>query len=178
MLDDAPDTTGTPTDLRGRITDLVARHWARIGAVHPKLRRRPAPEVVFYRRGSALGRAYLAGSKPPWVAFHEGLLARPDGEAQIEETVVHELAHVAAWLVAGDRGHGAAWKETMHALGFEPRRTHAMDVSDQPGVQRRWRYVCACTRHELSTTRHNRVERGSQSYRCRRCGEVLRYADA
>ena len=40
--------------------------------------------------------------------------------------------------------------------------------------QRRWDYACACARHELSTTRHNRIQARGAQYHCRRCGEALR----
>lgn len=163
--------------VRAQVRRWVGVLWGRLHAQYPRRLPATAPAVAFYRRGSTLGRAYLGDRGGASVAFHEGLLARCDGQTQLVETVAHELAHVAAFRIAGDRGHGAAWRDVMLRLGFEPQRTHALDVSDQPGVQRRWTYACGCTRHELTTTRHRRIQRGVRGYRCARCGEALRRSD-
>jgi predicted SprT family Zn-dependent metalloprotease len=54
------------------------------------------------------------------------LAAHPD---QLITVIVHEVAHLLAYKLHGDRGHGPAWKQLMVALGCEPRRCHAMDTS-------------------------------------------------
>jgi hypothetical protein len=42
-------------------------------------------------------------------------------EVELRATLLHEMAHVEAWLVHGDRGHGAAWKRVARTVGCEPR---------------------------------------------------------
>lgn len=37
------------------------------------------------------------------------------------DTLVHEMAHAADWLVDGGRGHGASWKVWARRAGCEPR---------------------------------------------------------
>jgi SprT protein len=54
------------------------------------------------------------------------LAAHPD---QLPNVIVHEVAHLLAYKLYGDRGHGPAWKQLMVAPGFEPRRCHSMDTS-------------------------------------------------
>jgi SprT protein len=62
----------------------------------------------------------------------------------------------------------------MRMLGVpDPRRCHGFAASPARR-ERRWPYVCNCSRHELSTTRHNRIRNGSSGYRCRQCGSTLR----
>ncbi|WP_200256650.1 SprT-like domain-containing protein [Halorhodospira neutriphila] len=151
----------------------VGDWWWALVAAHPALGRRPVPGVEWLARGSSAGRADLQR----WVvAFNRPLLAREDGyRTLLPETVVHELAHLAAFHLHGSRGHDRHWRALMAEMGLPAQRTHGLDVTGLPGVQRRWRYRCACGEHALSTTRHNRIRRGTQRYYCNRCrGELVR----
>lgn len=49
-------------------------------------------------------------------------LMLPENIAARRETLLHELAHVAAYLFDGDAGHGRAWKAWARRVGCEPRR--------------------------------------------------------
>ncbi|HEX7118596.1 MAG TPA: SprT family zinc-dependent metalloprotease [Longimicrobiales bacterium] len=42
-------------------------------------------------------------------------------EAQLRDTLLHEMAHVEAWLEHGHPGHGAPWKRIARRVGCEPR---------------------------------------------------------
>lgn len=42
-------------------------------------------------------------------------------EAQLRDTLLHEMAHVEAWLEHGSAGHGAVWKRIARRVGCEPR---------------------------------------------------------
>jgi len=42
-------------------------------------------------------------------------------EAGLRDTVLHEMAHIEAWVVYGHRGHGAPWKRIALRVGCEPR---------------------------------------------------------
>jgi len=149
--------------------------WERFGATYPALRQASTPRVEWLRRGSTAGRADLRR----WVvAFNRPMLRREDGfRIILPDTVVHELAHLAAFHLYDSRGHDAAWRGMMERMGIPPRRTHDLDITGLPGVQRRWRYRCGCGEVQLSTTRHNRILRGTQIYRCTRCHRQLERAD-
>lgn len=54
------------------------------------------------------------------LALNIDLLAEGN-ERQLYETMLHELAHVEAWLDHGDRGHGAHWRRIARRLGCVPR---------------------------------------------------------
>lgn len=54
------------------------------------------------------------------LALNIDLMAEGN-ERQLRETMLHELAHVEAWLEHGDRGHGAHWRRIARRLGCEPR---------------------------------------------------------
>lgn len=100
----------------------------------------------------------------------------------LRDTVPHEVAHYIVYQVYGDRGirpHGAEWRELMGLFGAEPGVTFDLDLEGVP--QRRQRthpYRCACRVHELSSTRHNRVQRGGGEYQCINCHAMLVYAPA
>ncbi len=145
--------------------------WMLFVATYPELGTAPHPAVEWLSRGSTAGRADLLR----WVvAFNRPMLRRPDGFRTIlPDTVVHELAHLAAFRLYGSRGHDAAWQSVMQRMGFAPTRTHTLDVTGLPGVQRRWRYQCGCGEVMLSTTRHRRIEQGQRTYQCTRCRQRL-----
>ncbi len=106
-------------------------------------------------------------------------IARLQPDAFVARTVAHEVAHLIVWRLHGRqvRPHGAEWQAVMRALGASPERCHDFAVPQHTlRQQRRWRYRCACREHQLSTTRHNRVQNGQQRYLCRDCGEVLQPA--
>ncbi|MCB1844027.1 MAG: SprT-like domain-containing protein [Halioglobus sp.] len=101
-------------------------------------------------------------------------------EENLRDTVPHEVSHYLVHAVYGDRGvkpHGPEWRGLMQALGADPGVTFNLDLDDIP--QRRQRthpYRCGCRQHELSSTRHNRVQRGRGRYQCVKCAGLLVYA--
>lgn len=155
---------------RTRLQDWARADWRTLQQRWPALAPLPCPAVALFHRGSALGRAWPKAHR---IGLNGVLLAQPEGWREARDTVAHELAHLAAWRVFGDRAHGVGWKRVMAALGVAPTRTHALDVRGVPGTQRRWRYRCACATHHITTTRHNRIRQGRMRYHCRHCGTAL-----
>ena len=157
------------------VESAVATWWERLADAYPALAAVTAPTVEWLQRGSTAGRA----DARRWaVAFNRPLLARDDGyRAILPDTVVHELAHLAAYRLHGSRGHDAAWRRIMERMGVPPQRTHNLDTTGLPGVQRRWRYRCECGEIHLTTTRHRRILKGA-TYLCRRCGDALHRDEA
>lgn len=54
------------------------------------------------------------------IAIRASLLRRRD-PADLEETVLHEMAHAEAWLVHGHAGHGRIWRSIARRVGCIPR---------------------------------------------------------
>ena len=48
------------------------------------------------------------------------LLVLPEHAAQFTSTLLHEMAHVVAWVGAGDRGHGRPWRLWAMRVGTRP----------------------------------------------------------
>ncbi|MDJ0741260.1 MAG: SprT-like domain-containing protein [Gammaproteobacteria bacterium] len=138
----------------------------------------PAPEVRFDLRGRAAGQCRWRRGHRPQLRFNLAIAARqPD--AFVATTVAHEVAHLVVLACHGPaRPHGPEWRAAMQHLGIaDPRRCHDYDVPlHDVRRQRRWPYRCACSEHELSTTRHRRVAQRRAEYRCRRCGSALQPA--
>jgi SprT protein len=65
---------------------------------------------------------------------------------QVDETLVHELAHIAAVIICGHDidPHGPEWQSLMRAAGYRPDRTHTLDVSDLQQERRRYLYLHRC----------------------------------
>ncbi|MGD8581085.1 MAG: SprT-like domain-containing protein, partial [Gammaproteobacteria bacterium] len=91
----------------------------------------------------------------------------------IVSTVPHEVAHYVVDVLYGVmnvRPHGAEWQKVMFSLGAEPSVTGNYDLSGIPvRRQRRHTYQCACTIHQISAVRHNKIRLGKARYFCRYC---------
>lgn len=89
--------------------------------------------------------------------------------------VPHELAHLLVFRQFGRVApHGREWRWMMESVLLTPAsRTHRFETAS---VQSRtFPYRCGCGQHQLTIRRHNRVLRGESEYRCRRCGEKLKF---
>ncbi len=139
--------------------------------------RLPPVALRFDLRGQAAGQMRASSRGRLEIRFNLAL-ARQNPDAFIAQTVPHEVAHLVVWHKHGRkaRPHGPEWQAVMRQLGIShPSRCHVFEIPDgEVRRQRRWRYRCACHEFQLSTTRHNRIQRGEQTYSCRDCGEPLK----
>ena len=130
------------------------------------------PEIAFDLRGKAAGQANYLKNK---IRFNRDLLEKFTDEF-VSQTVPHEFAHLVAYAKFGRRikPHGTEWQSVMVALGVKPVRTHNFEVIPARRLKR-FPYQCDCPGllHELSTIRHNRIQRGIL-YICKKCGKALR----
>ena len=136
------------------------------------------PEVCFDLRGRTAGMVRFPRAGRPVIRYNPGLL-ESEGEAFLKQVVPHEVAHLVAKILYGNRirPHGSEWRQIMVALGANPERCHNFDTSREPVRRvRRFDYHCGCRTHLLSSIRHNRVMRGTV-YRCLACGQPLAAGD-
>ena len=85
-------------------------------------------------------------------------------EAEIRETLLHEIAHA---LVGPGQGHNARWKATAQAIGCRAERTHSYEFAPAPWTLR-------CVRGCFSVPRHRRpAQRRLNHLRCARCGASI-----
>ncbi len=129
--------------------------------------------VTFDAKGTYAGRAYLKQAK---VSFNQEIAAT--NKDRFDRTIAHEVAHIIAYKVYGESGHGRIWKSVFASFGFEPTRCHTYNMENvKVRRQRRWEYSCNCNTgfHQMTTTKHNKIQRGVR-YMCVACGTPLEFA--
>ncbi len=129
------------------------------------------PVVSFKLRGQKAGVAHL----------HENLLRfnpqlyRENSEDFLKQTVPHEVAHLIAHQLFGDRiaPHGEEWQLIMRGVyELPPNRCHTYAIKRRSA--KRYIYRCPCPQSDFafSAQRHALVNQG-RSYLCRRCRQTL-----
>jgi SprT protein len=134
----------------------------------------PLREIRFDLRGKSAGMVVFPPGQQAYIRYNPQLL-RLNQQRFLSQTPAHEVSHLVARSLFGKsiRPHGPEWKSVMAFFGVEPVRCHTYELGDTPSRNlRRFDYACACRQHQLTSIRHNRVQRG-QVYRCRGCGEAL-----
>lgn len=153
----------------------TTQHWiAQANALH-QLKLKSLP-VRFDLTGRAWG-VYMRHKNQRWFRFNPEICALA-WEESLKETIPHEVAHYVVDslnLKPTPKPHGKEWRTVMRSFGFTRASvTHQLDLSTlKIKRQRRHNYHCPCQQHQLSTTRHNRILKGTMKYRCVQCGHVL-----
>lgn len=75
-----------------------------------------------------------------WIALHSRLFV-PGDEAQLEETIRHELAHVVAKRYLKAHGHNEIWRQTALHLGSNGKTYHKFEPLSRK-VLAKWEYEC------------------------------------
>ena|SRR5476649_2908584 len=158
----------------------IALHQAVMQCLHAKQQQADAyfsccfPELAlsYRQRGTIAGTAWL----DQWEIRLNPVLLLANEASFIDEVIPHELAHLLVYRQFGRVApHGKEWRWMMASvLNTEPRRTHEFDLATVR--TNTFHYLCACQSHQLTVRRHNRILRGEAQYRCRHCGDVLRFA--
>ena len=106
-------------------------------------------------------------------------------EEQID-TVLHEVAHVVDFYCNGKvkvRGkqngghHGPTWKAICKKIGAKAKRYAGNDVADFAQFRRRvvrYSVPCHCDKPHIVTKHRLTKMRNGATYRCRRCGHILK----
>ena len=133
--------------------------------------------VRFDLRGAAAGMFRIQGRRRE-IRYNPWIFAKHYAE-NLASTVPHEVAHYIVHELYGLRRvkpHGAEWRALMAAFGADDAVTFDLDLEGVPRQrQRTHAYRCGCRLHQISTTRHNRVQSGRGRYQCRFCNGQLRY---
>ena len=129
----------------------------------------PMPTISFDLRGMTAGQAYL---QKHHVRLNAVLLTENEAH-YMSDTIVHELAHLAAHARYGARiqAHGTEWRRVMRALGAEPNRVHELDVR-RAAVGEVVDFLCACTRAVTLYGRRAKLGRQGRLF-CKRCRQTL-----
>lgn len=133
-------------------------------------------DVLFNLKGQASG-MFCASGEHRLIRYNPYIFAK-HFDYSIANTVPHEAAHYVMYCLHGPKGirpHGPEWKDLMRKFGASPCRTNSLDLEGIPVRRyRRHPYTCACTGHQISSRRHNRIREGQARYFCRSCkGELV-----
>ena len=83
-------------------------------------------------------------------------LTNANEEAQVKDTILHEIAHA---LVGHGHGHDSVWKAKCREIGAKPERCYTQE--DTTVIAGKYRAVCGGCGEVY--TRHKRVPRGRKS---------------
>lgn len=175
----------TSNEIRTKINNLVDKHTDNANKVISRLNRNVKllvnrPKVVFFTKGTRAGWCRYMTNE---IGFNE-VIAR-DNWNKFEETIIHEIGHLVVWynFPNAKQHHGPEFRWVMRAMGGRGSTKHSYDVSSIKKIQKprkeqkRYVYTCVCSEHKLSGIRHSKVKSGKANYRCRKCQELLRYAN-
>jgi len=121
----------------------------------------PMPVIIYNLKGHTAGQAFFNKNK---IRLNRYLLEKY-GQEFIDRTVVHEVGHLISYRLYGvnGRGHGAAWKRVMRAIGGPTSRCHSYETKAARVTNK---YACHCDRcghsYELGAVRVNRIKKGSK----------------
>ena len=139
------------------------------------------PTIKFDLRGQTAGTAQTKRDGSQILRFNLTAINVEGGWQHLhDDTVPHEVAHLVQYNNSDwpkDRRanppHGYYWKHVMSRFGVKADRCHSLPLP-KARQQRKWKYACNCTTHEVSTTLHNKMRKG-QSRICRSCRVRISY---
>jgi len=94
-------------------------------------------------------------------------------------TIPHEVAHYITDIIYGLKNikpHGKEWKAVMHTFNADASVTADYDLSGIPLKKLSvFTYRCDCREHQLSSIRHNKINKRRYRYYCNYCKKMLHY---
>ena len=97
----------------------------------------------------------------------------------LNTTVPHEVAHYVSDIIYGLKNikpHGKEWKEIMCAFGADASVTANYDLTGIPQKNlSTYTYQCDCGDRQLSSIRHNKINKRRYQYYCKICKQTLQY---
>lgn len=93
--------------------------------------------------------------------YLSAVLTDLNDEAQVRDTILHEIAHA---LAGHEAGHGPKWQKIAAEIGAKPRRCFDAAEVRQPSA----RYELHCPNCRAAMTRYRKPKR-TCTYACRAC---------
>ena len=133
----------------------------------------PRPtEIIFKRNGTTAGYCKMSYDRTIRTLMFQLDLADAHPENFIGVTCPHEVAHYIQFFHYGTglQPHGREWQYVMrNVYRLNPDRCHSYDTNvTTVKRQTRHEYKCSCQTFQISTTTHNKMQKGQ--YRiCGKC---------
>lgn len=132
-LGDSLVNSGTPRQLaylRSVYTQLNVTHFN--GSLPPDLPIRLSDRMSRRFGHVSYARTLRGDRRVAELALNIDLLL-PGNERPLVDTLLHEMAHVEAWLVHGHRDHGRVWRTIARRVGCEPKACTHMRLRRRRG---------------------------------------------
>lgn len=126
------------------------------------------PTIAYNLKGYQAGQAFPA----KWMIKFNAKMAEQNEDRFIHEVAAHEVAHLVTYRMWKTLDHGRDFKKVMEWFSVDPKRCHDFEATPSR-VIRRFEYSCNCSKHQVSSIRHNRILKG-YTYMCRFCRQPLR----
>lgn len=164
--------TLSPSDIT-EISDCINHYYEKAILIYKSYQTQPKPTFSFNLSGTVAGYAYFHKNH---IKINPELFVRNKAKF-LYDTIPHELAHLVAYNVYRDNGHGSGWQRVMINLGCEPNRCHSYDVSavKRNYTVRRFVYSCGCREHYITAQKHNKLQKNSRQFICSSCRGNLSY---
>jgi SprT protein len=166
-----------PIDInqQQQVITLTEEYITRAGQIYARSFD-PVP-VLFDLPGRTAGMYKIKRNKK-MIRYNPWLFAKNFNE-HLESTVPHEVAHYISDEIYGldkIRPHGKEWQSVMAHFNADASVTGDYDLEGVPQrTLKRFAYRCACSLHELTVRRHNKITRRRAIYHCLKCGSELEY---
>ncbi len=114
----------TRSELQDIADETAEAWWRELRRHYPSIQKSPPTMVLNGRLTRTLGRAWV-DSNPQIIDLSiKNMLTNIN--LYRSDIIPHELAHLVAFTVYGDTGHGKAWKQIMVDLGLTPRLSYRL----------------------------------------------------
>ncbi len=115
----------TETELLEIAREAAVLAWSRFVKLYPRVGEMPS--IIFNRRlKTTAGRCSYTERE---IDLSPSLMAENIREFK-EIIIPHELAHMVAWDIYKDGGHGPDWKSVMLAYGIPAERCHSLSSAE------------------------------------------------
>jgi len=114
----------TKTELQDLAQYHVRIWWVKLLKQYPTIQRVTPVVTLNNRLKTTAGRAFIE-DVPQRIDLSTDLFTQYT-EHMIQDTVPHELAHLVAYTVYGDKGHGRGWYSVLEKMGIVTTRLHNM----------------------------------------------------
>jgi SprT protein len=98
--------------------------WNKLKKEYPEIQQEYPKVKLNNRLKTTAGRAFI-GNKPQYIDLSLELFWEYTEEF-LTDTIPHELAHLVAYTVFGDEGHGKGWYSVLNKMGIKTSRLHNM----------------------------------------------------
>lgn len=121
--------------------------------------------VKFDLSGVCAGKAYSDFS----LSFNVQLCEQVGIDAY-QQTIAHEVIHLAVFGIYGTLSHDRNWKRFMQLMGYPDRAKHSYNVAGLRTKRvRRYQYSCGCDQGlTLTKGQHTKMQKGAHGT-CRSC---------